>query len=70
MKTKKCSYPVSIRMNRELFDRLSTFCDESGQSKTKAIERALSNYIDEYEKVMARARLIERKSDNSNAREE
>ncbi len=42
----------TIRMDRELFDRLSDYCERSGQTKTTAIERALSMYIDDYDRKM------------------
>lgn len=42
-------------MERTIYDRLTQFCDKSGQSKTIAIERALSHYIDDYDDMMKRA---------------
>lgn len=40
---------ISFRMDAAIADRLDAYCEESGQSKTLAIERAVSKYIDEYE---------------------
>ena len=37
---KKENVPVSIRMEKQTYDRLVKFCEESGQPKTVAIERA------------------------------
>lgn len=48
----KESVPISLRMEKGVFDRLNTFCEESGQTKTVAIERAIDAYIDEYHKKM------------------
>ena len=48
----KESQSITIRMNTALFDRLSDFCERSGQSKTGAVERALEMYIDDYDKKM------------------
>ena len=45
----KESHPISIRMEKDIFDRLQQFCEDSGQSKTVAIERAISMYIDDYD---------------------
>ena len=45
---KKDNVPVSLRIEKELFDRLNQFCEDSGQSKTVAMERALTMYIDDY----------------------
>lgn len=54
---KKESHPITIRMAQELFDRLNDFCDRSGQSKTVAIERALTEYINAYDKLMKQAEM-------------
>ena len=51
-RVKKESKPFSIRMDKLTFDRLSRYCELSGQSKTLAIERAVNKYIDEYDKRM------------------
>jgi hypothetical protein len=48
-RTKKESHPVTIRMEQDLYERLKQFCEDSGQPKTVAIERALKAYIDSYE---------------------
>ena len=45
---KKDNVPVSLRIEIELFDRLNQFCEDSGQPKTVAMERALTMYIDDY----------------------
>ena len=47
-KTKE-SKPFSIRMDKSTFDRLEVFCNEAGQSKTLAVERAINAYIDDYD---------------------
>ena len=52
---KKDSSPVTIRMDQKIYERLNTFCERSGQPKTTAIERALTEYIDAYDKLMERA---------------
>ena len=45
----KYSHPFSIRMEDSIYERLTKFCEESGQSKTTAVERAVMMYIDDYE---------------------
>ena len=35
--------------DKPTFDRLKQFCEDSGQSKTVAIERAINMYIDDYD---------------------
>lgn len=54
---KKESHPITIRIAQELFDRLNDFCDRSGLSKTVAIERALTEYINAYDKLMKQAEM-------------
>ena len=51
-KTKNCR-PLSIRLDETIYNRLDEFTTESGQSKTVAIERALTMYIDDYKKKQA-----------------
>lgn len=54
MAKRKESQPFSIRMEKTTFDRLEQFCTDSGQSKTTAVERALTMYIDDYNEKMKR----------------
>lgn len=51
---KKDSSPVTIRMDQKVYERLNTFCERSGQPKTTAIERALTEYINAYDKLVER----------------
>lgn len=46
---KKESQPFSIRMDKIIYERLKEYCEETGQPKTVAIERAISMYIDDYD---------------------
>lgn len=48
-KTKKNTAPVSFRLAADVNERLEKFHRDSGQSKTVAVERALTMYIDDYE---------------------
>ena len=52
MRAKKESTPVSVRMDIDVFRRLEKYCEDSGQSKTVVIERAIMSYIDAYEEMM------------------
>ena len=56
---KKDAKPFSIRMDRTIFDRLNQFCEESGQSKTKAIERAINMYINDYDIKMQKLNKVD-----------
>lgn len=56
---KKDNKAMSIRIDRTVFDRLEAYCEASGQSKTLAIERALSMYMDEYDKTQEIIRKVQ-----------
>lgn len=45
---------MSIRIEQSIAERLSIFCEKSGQSKTTAIERAIVAYINDYDTIMER----------------
>lgn len=47
-RAKKDSVPISARIDKSIFERLEKFCEDSGQGKTAAIERALNMYMEEY----------------------
>lgn len=45
---KKDAKILNIRLDKEINDKLERFCEESGQSKTVAVERFLNRCLDEY----------------------
>ena len=53
-RAKKDNVPVSMRVEKGIFEKLSKFCEDSGQSKTVAVERALEMYIDDYYEKMGK----------------
>ena len=46
---KKDGKTVSLIMEKELFERLERYCDETYLTKTAAIEKALKTLLDRYE---------------------
>lgn len=44
----KPHHPVTVRLEQALYEKLNQFCEDSGQPKTVAIERALAMYIEDY----------------------
>ncbi|MCI5792440.1 MAG: ribbon-helix-helix domain-containing protein [Lachnospiraceae bacterium] len=48
----KPNHPVTVRLEQALYERLNQFCEDSGQPKTVAVERALAMYIDDYYEKM------------------
>ncbi len=51
-RAKKDNVPVSMRLEKGIFEKLSRFCEDSGQPKTVAVERALEMYINDYYEKM------------------
>ena len=52
-RAKKENTPTSFRLSTTVYERLERFCEESGQSKTVAVERAITMYIDDYDAKQA-----------------
>lgn len=46
---KKDSEFLHCRINRNIFENLDKLCEETGFTKTTAVERALKRYIEEYD---------------------
>lgn len=47
-KSEKDCHPFSIRMDKEAYEKLLAMCEDSGMSKTIAIERTVIQFADEY----------------------
>lgn len=45
---KKDSKVLNIKLSVQVYDKLEEFCDESGLTKTLAVERFLNKCLDEY----------------------
>lgn len=60
---KKENHPVTVRMEKQLYDRLNDFCERYGQPKTVAIERAVKAYIDDYDDMMKKLNTSDNKQD-------
>ena len=56
-KPKKKATFISIYMDDKVLEKLSQYCNESGQTRTKAIERIVEKHIDRY---------FEQKNNNNN----
>lgn len=50
-KSLKESAYFSCRMDKTVSDQLDKYCDETGLTKTKTVEKALSSYFSEQGKV-------------------
>lgn len=47
-KPKKDGHFINIYLDRTLYNRLSFYAEEKGQTKTLAVERILKQYFDEH----------------------
>lgn len=45
---KKDAKNLNIKLDREIFDRLEQFCDETGMTKTTATEKILTQFFERY----------------------
>ena len=46
---KKDNKAISVRLASDVYKRLNDYCERSGQTKTVAIERAITMLIDDYD---------------------
>lgn len=47
-RTKKDAKILNIKLDREIHELLEQFCDESGMTKTIAVEKILAQYLAHY----------------------
>lgn len=47
---KKDGIYLNIKLDKELYHRLESVCEEAGQTKTLIVERALLAYMDDFDK--------------------
>ena len=64
---KKNGTYLNVRIDTLLYERLEALCEDAGQTKTVAVERALALYLDEYEE---KQNLLRKLSHNSIIKEE
>lgn len=48
-RAKKDYQILNIKIERSIYERLTKYAEEKGQTKTKAVERLLSNAMDQEE---------------------
>ena len=47
-RTKKDAKSLNMKLDREIYDQLEQFCDESGMTKTMATEKILEQFFEKY----------------------
>lgn len=50
---KKNGTYLNVCIESPIYERLAQFCEDAGQPKTVAVERALTAYLDDYDKKQA-----------------
>lgn len=58
---KKNGTYLNVCIDTSIYKRLENFCNDAGQTKTIAVERALNAYLDDYENKQMRLRELEKK---------
>lgn len=61
-KPKKNGTYLNVCIDTNIYKELTKLCDEAGQTKTVAVERALLDYFDEYKKKQEMLRNLEEKN--------
>ncbi len=57
---KKNGTYLNVCIETEIYKRLDGFCVDAGQSKTVAVERALTAYLNDYEKKQKMLKELEK----------
>ena len=55
-KPKKNGTYLNVCIETDIYDRLEQVCESAGQTKTVAVERALSAYLEAYENMQNKLR--------------
>lgn len=58
---KKNGKYLNVCIEASIYDNLEQFCDDAGQTKTVAVERALMEYLESYAKKQQMLRKLEDK---------
>ncbi len=59
---KKNGRYINVCIDAPIYERLEVMCEDSGQTKTVAVERALTAYLDEYEEKQRMLKELENSS--------
>ncbi len=56
---KKNGTYLNVCVEKQIYDRLVKFCEDAGQTKTVAVERALTAYLDSYERMQKKLKELQ-----------
>lgn len=59
---KKNGTYLNVCIESSIYERLKALCADAGQTKTVAVERALSAYLDDYERKQKRLEELDKKA--------
>lgn len=62
---KKNGTYLNVCIEKPIYDRLVALCDDAGQTKTIAVERALTAYLDDYEDKRQKLKELEAHTENA-----
>lgn len=58
---KKDGTYLNVRIETAIYNRLEALCEDAGQTKTVAVERALTEYLDNYKRKQQVLKELEEK---------
>lgn len=58
-RAKKNGTYLNICIESPIYEKFEALCVDAGQTKTKAVERALMAYFDDYERIQQRLKAID-----------
>ena len=61
---KKNGTYLNICIETPIYKRLEALCSDAGQTKTIAVERALTAYFDDYDEKQKRLKELEQENEN------
>ena len=59
---KKEGQYLNVRIDRDVYDKISEICEEAGHTKAFVVEKALTSFIEDYESGNIIIELIEKYS--------
>lgn len=62
LKQRRMEHIFNICIETPIYEKLEALCADAGQTKTKAVERALKAYFDDYERTQQRLKAIDMES--------
>jgi hypothetical protein len=63
-RAKKNGTYLNVCIETSIYEKLERLCEDAGQTKTVAVERALSEYLENYEKKQQLLRDFEKEKRN------